>query len=155
MSIETDLLAPIQDLLTHRSGLTYGDFHRGPISHAYRAALGGDIDSDVAPDEWIATLAKLPLIDQPGSAMYYGISTDLLGFLIARIEGSSLGAILERRIFGPLGMKDTGFLVPRQKRHRRAAEYGFDERGHLTKRLARAGVFGAERPDDMAYELEA
>lgn len=74
------------DLLTHRAGFTYGDFHRGPIAQAYRDALGSDIDSEVAPGEWITRLAQLPLIGQPGSAMYYGCSTDLLGFLIARIE---------------------------------------------------------------------
>jgi CubicO group peptidase (beta-lactamase class C family) len=141
-----------QDLLTHRSGLTYGDFHRGPIARAYREALGGDIDSDVAPDDWIRRLAHLPLIGQPGSAMYYGTSTDLLGFLIARIEGTSLGALLERRIFGPLDMKDTGFLVPQEKRHRRAAAYGFDEQGRLTKCATRSGVFVPERPLHMAYE---
>ena len=75
------------DLLTHRAGLTYADFHRGPIAQAYREVLGGEIDSHVAPDEWIAGLAKLPLIGQPGSAMYYSRATDLLGLLIARIEG--------------------------------------------------------------------
>lgn len=140
------------DLLTHRAGLTYGAFHRGPISPAYHDALGGDIDSDVAPDEWIARLAQLPLIGQPGSAMYYGCSTDLLGFLIARIEGAPLGEVLKRRIFDPLGMKDTSFLVPREKRHRRAAAYGFDEEGRLIKRVTRSGVFVSERPEDMAYE---
>jgi CubicO group peptidase (beta-lactamase class C family) len=141
-----------EDLLTHRAGFTYGDFHRGPIAQAYRDALGDDIDSDVAPDEWIARLAQLPLIGQPGSAMYYGCSTDLLGLLIARIEGAPLGEMLERRIFDPLGMKDTSFLVPREKRARRAAAYGFDEEGRLTKRLTRSGIFVAERPDDMGYE---
>ena len=141
-----------EDLLTHRAGFTYGDFHRGPIAQAYRDALGGEIDSDVAPDEWIARLAQLPLIGQPGSAMYYGCSTDLLGLLIARIEGAPLGEVLKRRIFDPLGMKDTSFLVPREKRARRAAAYGFDEEGRLTKRVARSGVFVAERPDEMAYE---
>jgi CubicO group peptidase (beta-lactamase class C family) len=75
------------DLLTHRAGFTYAGFHRGPIDQAYREALGGDIDSNVAPDEWITRLAELPLIGQPGTAMYYGRSTDLLGLLIARIEG--------------------------------------------------------------------
>jgi len=104
-----------EDLLTHRSGLTYADFHRGPIAKAYRDALGGAIDSDVAPDEWIAKLARLPLIDQPGSAMHYGCSTDLLGLLIARIECTSLGEAMKRRIFDPLEMKDTGFFVPREK----------------------------------------
>jgi CubicO group peptidase (beta-lactamase class C family) len=141
-----------EDLLTHRAGLTYGDFHRGPIARAYRDGLGGEIDSDVAPDEWIARLAQLPLIGQPGSAMYYGTSTDLLGLLIARIEGGRLGEVLKRRIFDPLGMKDTSFLVPREKRVRRAAAYGFDEEGRLTKCVTRSGVFVAERPDDMAYE---
>ena len=141
-----------EDLLTHRAGFTYGDFHRGPIAQAYRDGLGGDIDSDVAPDEWIARLARLPLIGQPGSAMYYGCSTDLLGLLIARIEGAPLGEVLKRRIFDPLGMKDTSFLVPREKRARRAAAYGFDEEGRLTKRVTRSGVFVSERPDDMAYE---
>src|SRR4051794_34222526 len=121
---ETDPLErPItfEDLLTHRAGFTYADFHRGPIAQAYRDALGGEIDNDITPDEWIARLSRLPLLDQPGSAMYYGCSTDLLGFLIARIEGAPLGQVLKRRIFDPLGMKDTTFLVPREKRHRRAA----------------------------------
>jgi CubicO group peptidase (beta-lactamase class C family) len=141
-----------EDLLTHRAGLTYGDFHRGPIAQAYREALGDDIDSDVAPDDWIARLAMLPLISQPGSAMRYGCSTDLLGLLIARIEGAPLGAVLRRRIFDPLGMKDTSFLVPREKRDRRAAAYGFDEEGRLTKRDTWSGVVVSERPEDMAYE---
>jgi CubicO group peptidase (beta-lactamase class C family) len=72
-----------EDLLTHRSGLTYGDVHRGPIASAYREALGGAIDSDVAPDRWIERLAALPLIDQTGRSFHYGHSTDLLGLLIA------------------------------------------------------------------------
>jgi len=141
-----------EDLLTHRAGFTYSDFHRGPIAQAYRDALGGDIDSDVAPDKWIASLAQLPLIGQPGSAMYYGCSTDLLGLLIARIEGATLGEVLKRRIFDPLGMKDTSFLVPREKRTRRAAAYGFDGEGRLTKQITRSGVFVSERPENMAYE---
>jgi hypothetical protein len=74
--------------------LDLGDFHRVPIADAYREALGGDIDSDVAPDDWIARLAPLPLIRQPRNAMCYGRSTDLLGFLIARIEGVPLGSVL-------------------------------------------------------------
>jgi CubicO group peptidase (beta-lactamase class C family) len=152
---ETDPLErPItfEDLLTHRAGFTYADFHRGPIARTYREALGGDIDSDVAPDVWIARLANLPLIGQPGSGMYYGRSTDLLGLLIARIEGASLGTVLRRRIFEPLGMSDTGFLVPKAQQHQRAAAYGFDEQGRLTKRATWGGVVVAERPETMAYE---
>jgi len=145
-------LITFEDLLTHRAGFTYADFHRGPIAQALRDALGFDIDSDLAPDEWIARLAQLPLIGQPGSAMYYGCSTDLLGLLIARIEGVPLGKVLERRIFQPLGMNDTSFLVPREKHARRAAAYGFDEQGRLARKSSRPGVFVAERHNNMAFE---
>ena len=97
-----------EDLLTHRSGLTYGSFHTGPLATAFDEALGSDIDSELSPDEWIARLAALPLIDQPGAVFHYGHSTDLLGFLIARIEGIPFGTVLKQRIFEPLGMQDTG-----------------------------------------------
>ena len=141
-----------EDLLTHRSGLTYGSFHPGPIAAAYEEALGGDIDSEVAPDAWIAALGGLPLIDQPGNAFHYGRSTDLLGLLIARIEDTPLGDVLERRIFGPLGMNDTGFTVALGQAARRAGMYGFDEAGRLTARLTGpGGSTMAERPADMAY----
>ena len=152
---ETDAASrPItfDDLLTHRAGFTYASFHRGPISQAYRGALGDEIDSERTPDEWIANLARLPLIGQPGSAMYYGCSTDLLGFLIGRIESVPLGVLLEQRIFGPLGMKDTGFFVPPDKRHRAAAAYGFDENGKLVKLMSRPGAFVERRPENMAFE---
>jgi CubicO group peptidase (beta-lactamase class C family) len=143
---------PFEDLLTHRSGLTYGPFHGGPIARAYDEALGGDIDTQVAPDDWIASLAALPLIDQPGSGFHYSHSTDLLGLLIARMEDAPLGDVLQRRIFKPLGMKDTGFTVPREKRGRRAGLYGFDEAGSPTRRLTGPGSSTVpERPDDMAF----
>jgi CubicO group peptidase (beta-lactamase class C family) len=141
-----------EDLLTHRSGLTYGAFHVGPIAAAYDEALGGDIDSEVTPDDWIAGLAALPLIEQPGAAFHYGQSTDLLGLLIARMEDAPLGDVLERRIFGPLGMKDTGFTVPAGKRGRRAGMCGFDAVGRLSAlATAPGGATMAERPEDMAY----
>lgn len=141
-----------EDLLTHRAGLTYGSFQAGPIARAYKDALGGDIDSEMAPDDWIARLAALPLIDQPGAAFHYSHSTDLLGLLIARIEDAPLGDVLQRRIFGPLGMKDTGFIVPAEKRGRRAGAYGFDETGCLTALLTFPGDAAMpERPENMAY----
>ena len=141
------------DLLTHQAGITYGDFHSGPIKAAYDAALGASIDSHLTPDEWIARLAALPLIGQPGAGFYYGHSIDLLGFLIARIEGAPLGEVLARRIFRPLGMVDTGFIVPPEKRGRRAAMHGFDAQGKLIRLAAvPGGAALAERPNDMAYE---
>lgn len=147
-----DRLITFDDLLTHRAGLTYGGLHRGPISQAYREALGGDIDSNVAPDDWITRLSQLPLIHQPGAMMSYSRATDLLGLLIARIEGEPLGAVLKRRIFDPLGMKDTSFLVSPDKRDRRAAAYGFNDEGQLIKRTTWGGVVVEERPVEMTYE---
>jgi CubicO group peptidase (beta-lactamase class C family) len=141
------------DLLTHRAGLTYGEFHRGPIRSAFAERLGGTMDNELTPDEWIARLATLPLIDQPGAGFHYGASTDLLGFLIARLEGTSLGALLERRVFAPLGLRDTGFLVPAEKRHRRAGLCGFDGEGRLTTLSSVPGGHAwAERPSSMTFE---
>ncbi len=154
-TFETDpaeRLITFGDLLTHRSGLTYGDWHSGPIAKAFKEALGGDIDSELLPDDWIARLAGLPLIDQPGAAFHYGHSTDLLGLLIARMEDAPLGDVLKRRIFDPLGMDDTGFTVPFEKQQRRASAYGFDEASQLYKRLTGPGnSFLPERPEEMAY----
>jgi CubicO group peptidase (beta-lactamase class C family) len=150
-----DAIRPItfRDLLTHRSGLTVGDFHRGPVSRAYPEALGTQIDNRLTPDEWIARLATVPLIDQPGAGFHYGLSTDLLGFLVARLEGEPLSAVLEKRIFAPLAMRDTGFAVPAAKRDRRAGLCGFDEDGHLAALTAAPGRQAlAERPDDMTFE---
>ena len=142
-----------RDLLTHRSGLTYGEFHPGPIGRAHAETLGAQIDNPLTPDAWIARLATLPLIDHPGAGFHYGLSTDLLGFLIARFEGEPLSAVLDRRVFTPLGMRDTGFTVPPQKRVRRAGLCGFDSEGRLTALTAAPGRHALDlRPDGMTFE---
>jgi CubicO group peptidase (beta-lactamase class C family) len=142
-----------RDLLTHRSGLTYGELHRGPIGHAYAEVLGPTIDNPLAPDAWIARLATLPLIDHPGAGFHYGHSTDLLGFLIARLEGEPLGAVLDRRVFTPLGMRDTCFTVPPQKRDRCAGLCGFDTEGRLIALTEAPGRHALnQRPEGMTYE---
>ena len=142
-----------RDLLTHQSGLTYGEFHRGPIGAAFADTLGAEIENPLTPDEWIGRVATLPLIDQPGAGFHYSISTDLLGFLIARLDGASLGDVLARRVFAPLGMRDTGFAVSRDARDRRAALWGFDDEGRLKRLTAVPGDHALEeRPDGMTFE---
>jgi CubicO group peptidase (beta-lactamase class C family) len=151
-TVPAERLITFEDLLTHRSGLTYGDWHSAPLAKAFKEALGGTIDSEVLPDDWIARLAALPLIDQPGAGFHYGHSTDLLGLIIARMEDAPLGDVLKRRIFEPLGMNDTGFTVPFEKQQRRAAAFGFDASGQLC--VLRAGPgdsFLPDRPAGMAY----
>lgn len=151
--VEAARAITFRDLLTHRAGLTYGDFHRGPIGRAYADTLGTQIDNPLTPDEWIARLATLPLIDQPGFAFHYSHSTDLLGFLLARIEGAPLSAVLDRRVFAPLGMSDTCFAVPASKRDRRAGLCGFDRDGQMTMLTAAPGGQAlAERPEGMTFE---
>jgi CubicO group peptidase (beta-lactamase class C family) len=142
-----------RDLLTHRSGLTYGDFHRGPIGRAHAETLGATIDNPLTPDAWIARLAALPLIDHPGASFHYGHSTDLLGFLIARIEGAPLSAVLDRRVLMPLEMRDTGFTIPPHKRDRCAGLCGFDGEGRLTALTATPGRHALDqRPDGTTFE---
>ena len=113
----------IDDLMTHRSGLAYGFTSIGPIAHAYEAALGSPLVNPLTPDEWIARLAKLPLSFAPGDRFHYSHATDLLGFLIGRIEGKPFYDVLHERIFGPLGMVDTDFWCPPEKRDRMAKLY--------------------------------
>ena len=153
---ETDEAAraiTFRDLLTHRAGLTYGDLHRGAIGRAYTDTLGPTIDNPSSPDEWIARLATLPLVDQPGAGFHYGHSTDLLGFLVARLDGAPLREVLRRRVFAPLGMVDTGFTVPPEKRARRAGLCGFDDAGQPIALPAAPGRQALDqRPDDMTFE---
>lgn len=136
------------DLLTHRAGFTYGPFWRGPIAAAHDAILGPDIDNAHDPDTWIASLGALPLIDQPGATLHYGHSTDLLGLLLARMDDRPLADVLALRVFGPLGMTDTGFDVPASKRARRAVTYGWDDDGRRVRRTTGPG--GSTLPERPA-----
>lgn len=142
-----------RDLLTHRAGLTYGDFHSGPIGRAYSEYLGPHIDNELTPDQWIARLAELPLIDQPGAGFHYGHSTDLLGFLIARLDLAPLGEVLRRRVLEPLEMHSTSFAVAPADRHRCAAFCGFDADGAPCPLTAAPGGHTIEmRPEAMTFE---
>jgi CubicO group peptidase (beta-lactamase class C family) len=116
----------IDDLMTHRSGLAYGFTSIGPIAHAYEAALGSPLANPHAPDHWMARLAELPLSYPPGERFHYSHATDVLGFLVGRIAGTTFQAFLQKRILGPLGMVDTDFWCPPEKRDRMARLYRID-----------------------------
>jgi CubicO group peptidase (beta-lactamase class C family) len=113
----------VEDLMTHRSGLAYGFTSLGPIAHAHEEKLGSALANPHTPDEWLKRLGELPLSYQPGERFHYSHATDVLGFLVARMEGKPLGQVLQDRIFGPLGMNDTGFWTPHEKRARLAKLY--------------------------------
>lgn len=122
----------VRDLLTHTSGLAYTFTSQGPLSEALeaRGLLGSG--SKLDPDEWMKRLGELPLLRDPGTRWHYSLSTDVLGVLVARVSGMPLPEFLQARVFGPLGMVDTGFWVPPEKLDRLAVNYSRDrETGEL------------------------
>jgi CubicO group peptidase (beta-lactamase class C family) len=116
----------VDDLLTHRSGIAYAPFSEGPLKQAYEEALGDPGMNRMSVDAWLSALGTLPLAYQPGERFHYGHSTDVLGFLIGRVEGKPFRQVLQERIFAPLGMTDTDFWMPPAKRGRLASLYGYD-----------------------------
>ena len=123
---QNPMLAPlkraiaISDLLSHTSGLTYGNFGQTPVDTLYRAANLFASPSNAA---FARKVARLPLRFQPGTRWLYGVSTDILGRVVEVASGMSLGEFFSQRIFAPLDMFDTGFYVPEEKRDRLATLY--------------------------------
>ncbi len=116
----------VEDLLTHTSGLGYAFSVGGPISRAYMRLPFGQ-----GPDVWLAALAQLPLVHQPGERMTYSHAIDVVGVLLSRIEGKPFHEVLDERILRPLGMTDTGFFVLAEARRRAATMYRLDEDDQL------------------------
>ncbi|MFD9964114.1 serine hydrolase domain-containing protein [Amycolatopsis sp. NPDC058986] len=99
-------------LLTHTAGLTYGFLHSHPVDAIYREAgfeWGMPAGADLA--ECVRRWAALPLVFQPGSEWNYSVATDVLGRLVEVVSGKPLDEFFAERIFGPLGMTDTGFFT--------------------------------------------
>ncbi len=116
----------VQDLLRHTSGLVYSN--NTPNEHVKQAYLANKVDwRDATPAEQIERLAKVPLAHQPGTAWEYSLSTDVLGRVVEAASGMTLGAFLSERVFAPLKMTDTGFLVPKQKVARLAQPFAKDK----------------------------
>lgn len=114
----------IRDLLMHTSGLT-GPGEPTPVGRLYAATgrLGANVDPRSTMADTIEVLSKLPLACDPGAQFNYGVSTDVVGYLVELISGKTLAAYLQDRVFEPLGMTDTAFQVPASKRSRFAALY--------------------------------
>jgi CubicO group peptidase (beta-lactamase class C family) len=120
----------LEDLLTFRCGMgvvlaqpdTYPIQRR--ISELQLVGFGPpDPASPIVPDEWLRRLGTLPLMAQPGEQWLYNTGSCVLGVLLARASGNSLPDLLRKRIFEPLGMKDSGFFVPGSKLNRLVSAY--------------------------------
>jgi len=112
----------VRDVMAHTSGLTYSFLEDTPVSRMYER--GKLFDAAVPLDEAIEDLAGLPLAYEPGSRWHYSVGIDVAARLIEVISGQPLGEFLRANLFEPLGMKDTAFGVPAEKRDRLAAMYG-------------------------------
>jgi CubicO group peptidase (beta-lactamase class C family) len=113
------------DLLTMRAGYGFPSDFSLPAVQLLSAVQkdGREVQSFPPPDVWMAELAKVPLLYQPGEAWLYDTCSTLQGVLIARVAGQSLPDFLSERLFAPLGMADTGFEVPKAKRDRFTSYY--------------------------------
>jgi len=121
----------VVDLMRHTSGLTYGFQQRTNVDAAYRKLHLGEIPTAVSLEQMIDELAKVPLEFSPGSAWNYGISTDVVGYLVGKVSGQPFEQFLRSRILDPLGMTDTDFMVPAAKAARFAACYAATPKGGM------------------------
>jgi CubicO group peptidase (beta-lactamase class C family) len=115
----------IHDLLTHTSGLTYRFFDRPILGALYAATDVSDglCETPGTIADNAARIAKLPLLHQPGTAWEYSLSTDVLGRVVEVASGQTLDEFFRERIFRPLRMVDTHFIIPEAKRGRLADLY--------------------------------
>jgi CubicO group peptidase (beta-lactamase class C family) len=141
----------IRDLLTHTSGLGYpaiGTPSENAI-YAKNKVSGGVGVKDQKLSEAMNRLGSLPLFFQPGEGWKYGLNMDVLGYLVEKWSGMSLEDFFERRICGPLGMKDTWFNLPAEKGPRLVNFFVGDSAGTIKKTPA---TFGGAL--DMNYPLQ-
>ncbi|MFG3072666.1 serine hydrolase domain-containing protein [Streptomyces sp. NPDC048225] len=115
----------VEDLLSSRAGWGFPSDFSLPGAQALFAAHQGGLDPRRAPepDAWLAGLARVPLLHQPGAAWLYNTCSDLQGVLISRVTGRPLPEALAERLLEPVGMADTAFEVPPAKRDRFTSQY--------------------------------
>lgn len=124
----------VLDLLTFRAGYGFpSDFSLPALAPLFSELNQGPPEPQAvaAPDEWMAALARVPMLHQPGEAWLYNTCADILGVLIARVSGQSLPEFMAERLFEPLGMTDTGFAVPPDRLDRLTGYYRADAEGAL------------------------
>ena len=123
------------ELMSHNAGFTYGLFGNTPVDKMYQADNPLDAPSLQA---FIDKVATLPLLYQPGEKWVYSVSVDIQGYLVEKLSGKTFPDFLRDRLFTPLGMKDTGFLVPEAKLSRVATIYAWDQATKRAQRRSRA-----------------
>lgn len=141
-TVAADRPITVFDLLTHRAGLAY-DFTAPPALAALYAQAFNGLHTRASADECVRRLAAIPLLFQPGSRWFYSVSIDLLGVIVARISGLSLGEFFRTRIFEPLGMRDTSFTLRAEQADRMTSAYVYND--------STGNVLIADKSDDSVW----
>ncbi|MBX9651255.1 MAG: beta-lactamase family protein, partial [Xanthobacteraceae bacterium] len=112
----------IRQLLSHSSGLSYGFFDPGSV--IFTALNERGVHNPMTTlAQMVDVLAGLPLIYQPGTSWEYSLAIDVVARLVEVISGQSFDTFIKARILDPLGMVDTGFVVPAKDQGRLVAYY--------------------------------
>lgn len=124
-SIPSNRAITIRDLLTHTSGIGYPQIGTDTMNAIYAKAglKAGFVSEPERLSEAMLRLSRFPLFHQPGERFTYGLNTDVLGYLVEVMSGMSLDDFLRKRIFAPLGMRDTYFYLPPSKQNRLVTAY--------------------------------
>ncbi|WP_084959528.1 serine hydrolase domain-containing protein [Thermoactinospora rubra] len=107
----------VLDLLRHTAGIPEGLLGDSRVHKLYAEAVGDGM-TGLTGEEFIDRLSRLPPLHEPGAMWHYGWGLDLTGLIIERLVGTSLGDFLQDEVFAPLGMTDTTFGIPKQRRDR-------------------------------------
>jgi CubicO group peptidase (beta-lactamase class C family) len=141
-----DVSGAVHDTVPARRPITVGDLLRSTNGHGFPSDFSAPVVALLLeqlhqgpprpqevppPDEWMAALARIPLLHQPGAGFTYNTAFDILGVLVARALGQPFGEVLDERIFGPLRMRDTAFALPAGATERVTTSYKVADDGSL------------------------
>lgn len=133
----------IKHLLTMTSGIPYPDSN-DVVGQAYAREAASRDWSNATTLDMARSIAKCPLYFHPGDQWRYGLGADVLGAVIVAVTGMELSDYMQKTFFDPLGMLDTGFTVPEEKKHRLAVMYNISPDGVYTPRPAEDFGFGVK-----------
>jgi CubicO group peptidase (beta-lactamase class C family) len=148
MTVAPEHAPTMRELMTHTAGLSYGFNPDDPLDKLYQAR---QVWQSASLAQFADKVASLPLAYQPGSKWLYSLSMDVQGAIIEQLSGQSLPEFMRTRIFGPLGMVDTAFHTPPEKKSRRATLYRWSPRQQ--KLVEAPNILGADHEAPPALAI--
>ncbi|ENZ81439.1 MULTISPECIES: serine hydrolase domain-containing protein [Caulobacter] len=146
-TVPADRPPTMREIMSHSGGFAYGLVPDNPIDKAY---VDTGVLGSKSSDEFIKRVAALPLVAQPGTRWKYSVSVDIQGLIVEKLSGMSLGDFMQKRIFTPLKMVDTGFWLPAEKTSRLASLYAWGPKVHKLVPADGFMVLDISKPPVMA-----